>query len=317
MQRVTARRDRSRTYSHASERPAFLVGAPRSGTTLLYKILCMHPEAAWISNWVRSSPRATALAAFNRIPAWLPTLQRRAWFAGGSNAYVYGKRRATWERVFPMPVEGEPIFERVGITDPGPNDAPRQALVEEGLGVLRSRLEAIRRFSGGSVFINKRIGNNRRIGMLTRGFPSARFVDLVRDGRAVAYSLSSVDWWPGSVPWWHDRTPERSEAEGCNPWELCARSWVEEVGAIEQGLQDVPPEQVFHLSYEQLVGSPVASVRSVATFVGLPESHDWLERVSQLRFPNRNERWRQQLGPADITAIEQIQGERLRKYGYV
>ncbi|MBV9253816.1 MAG: sulfotransferase, partial [Actinobacteria bacterium] len=38
------------------EQPLFLVGAPRSGTSLLYKALCLHPDAAYISNWVNRFP---------------------------------------------------------------------------------------------------------------------------------------------------------------------------------------------------------------------------------------------------------------------
>ena len=316
MQRLTRDRDHNRTEDDVTERPVFVVGAPRSGTTLLYKILCMHPDAAWISNWVRRSPRATALAGLNRISARLPALQRRVWFGADSNAYVYGTRRPSWKRAFPMPVEGEPIFELVGTTDSDSREPKTQEMEEERIRVIRSRLVSIRRFSGGSVFINKRIANNRRIERLIHAFPSARFVDMIRDGRAVANSLSSVDWWPGSQPWWFDRSPERWEAEGGNPWELCGRSWVEEVAAIEAGLRHIPSEQVFHIRYEQLIACPLASVHSIATFAGLPESDDWLKRVSRLRFPNRNDRWRD-LGPAEIAAVERIQADTLRRYGYV
>ena len=301
----------------AGERPVFLLGAPRSGTTLLYKILCMHPEAAWISNWVRRAPRLTVLAALNRIAGRFPDVQRRVWFGEDSNAYVYGRPRRSWERVFPMPVEGEPIFERIGTTSGGSSSALGD---EEGfdhhLAVLRARLESIQRFSGGSVFVSKRIANNRRIESLTRVFPRARFVDLIRDGRAVAYSLSSVDWWPESVPWWHDGTPGRWQAEGGDPWELCARSWVAEVGAIEHGLRRVPTDQVLRISYEALVSSPLTTARSVATFAGLPENRDWLRRVSQLAFPNRNETWRHRLSFAEIDTIEEVQRDTLARYGY-
>jgi hypothetical protein len=34
----------------AAAGPLFLVGVPRSGTTLLYKLLCLHPDVAYISN---------------------------------------------------------------------------------------------------------------------------------------------------------------------------------------------------------------------------------------------------------------------------
>jgi hypothetical protein len=295
----------------------FLLGAPRSGTTLLYKVLCMHPAAAWVSNWVRSAPQATALAAFNRVAGRFPGLQRRVWFGDDSNAYVYGRRRPAWQRAFPMPVEGEPIFAAIGTSDGGVSPGPEGAAApERHLTSLRATLESIRRFSGGSVFINKRIANNRRIGSLLQAFPSARFVDLVRDGRAVACSLSTVDWWPQSVPWWHDQTPERWQADGNDPWELCARSWVAEVAAIEQGLQRVPSEQVLHLSYEGLVGSPLRSVQAVATFAGLPESDDWLNRVRRLTFPNRNGTWRERLSQHDIETIENVQRETLVRHGY-
>ena len=44
------------THRSNGERPpgeqvAFLVGAGRSGTTLLHKLLCLHPQIAYISNY--------------------------------------------------------------------------------------------------------------------------------------------------------------------------------------------------------------------------------------------------------------------------
>jgi hypothetical protein len=316
MQRARPKRDRTGTVDQGRDRPVFVLGAPRSGTSLLYKILCMHPEAAWISNWVRVAPWATALAALNRIPIRSPELQCRVWFGSDSNAYVYGTDRRSWERLVPQPVEGEPIFERIGSPDGGTNGAAGSSALDRELAVLRARLASIRRFSGGSVFVNKRIGNNRRVAQLRRCFPSARFVDVVRDGRAVAYSVSKVDWWSRTVPWWSDRTPERLEADGGSPWELCARSWVEEVRAIEQGLEGVASGQVFHISYEELITSPIASVRAVASFAGLPHDDEWLTRVGGLDFPNRNEAWRRRLGPAEIATIEEIQADTLRRHGY-
>ena len=47
--------------------PVFLVGAARSGTSLVYKALCLHPDVAYISNWVARYPKAPRLAALNRL----------------------------------------------------------------------------------------------------------------------------------------------------------------------------------------------------------------------------------------------------------
>jgi|SRR5215218_10657530 len=52
--------------------PLFLVGVPRSGTTLLYKLLCLHPDVAYISNWMRIAPGVPALALVNRLTSRFP-----------------------------------------------------------------------------------------------------------------------------------------------------------------------------------------------------------------------------------------------------
>ena len=105
----------SESPSLESEAPVFLVGAPRSGTSLVYKALCVHRDASYISNWVRLFPAIPQLAVLNRAAVRLPELRRRAWFGGGDNAYVYGSRRPLWQRAFPMPVEGEPLYARAGV----------------------------------------------------------------------------------------------------------------------------------------------------------------------------------------------------------
>src|SRR6266542_5558719 len=96
--------------------PLFIVGAPRSGTSLLYKLLCLHPRAAWISNWARRAPGVPAVVLLNRLAPRMPATRRRTWFGSdGASAYVYGRPRALVERLFPMPVEGEPVYRHCGI----------------------------------------------------------------------------------------------------------------------------------------------------------------------------------------------------------
>ena len=101
---------------------------------------------------------------------------------------------------------------------------------------------------------------------LPAAFPNARFVDITRDGRAVAVSLSRVDWWESSVVW----VSTAARAEGVasttgrgDPWEiLCARNWVEEVRAIDSGIEELNPKQVLRLTYEEFTAEPVAHHRA-------------------------------------------------------
>jgi hypothetical protein len=142
-------------------------------------------------------------------------------------------------------------------------------------------------------------------------------VALVRDGRAVAYSLSRVDWWEGSTVWWHGGTPATWRAQGGDPWELCARNWVEDLHAMEGGLAQVPDERVLRLSYESFVADPLGTLERAARFVGLERSSAWMRAVSDLRFPNRNEAWREALDEETIRTITQVQKTDLERYGYV
>jgi hypothetical protein len=295
--------------------PVFLVGPARSGTSLLYKALCLHPDAGYVSNWVRAVPRLPELAVLNRIPRRLPALRRSVWFGSDSNAYVYGVKRSQLERLFPMPVEGEPLFRHCGLVQ---FDWEREAAPSTQRRALRRSFSSIRRSAGASVVINKRIANNRRIPQLLAAFPEARFVSIVRDGRAVAYSLSRVDWWEDDIVWWYGGTPRRWREEGGDPWEICARNWVEELAEIEHGLSDVPEAQKLEISYEGFVAAPVDVLADVAAFAGLdPSRGGWRSGLSQLSFPDRNEAWARRLEPDVIAQVEAIQRPALDRYGYV
>src|SRR5258707_10584061 len=201
-------------------RPLFVVGAPRSGTSLAYRALSLHPKAAYISNWLARTPGWPVLSVLNRIPRALPGLRSRYWFGEESNAYRYGRRRPLLERLFPAPVEGGPVFNAFGVRDGA------ATLGSERASALRRALRGPVRYGGGATLVSKRIANNRSLGLLAEGLPDARFVSMMRDGRAVAYSLSRVKWWEESDLWWFCGTPPQRNERGRDESEACAPSLV-------------------------------------------------------------------------------------------
>ncbi len=293
--------------------PVFLIGAARSGTSLLYKSLCLHPDTAWISNWVRQFPGLPALSALNRLAATLPAARHAVWFGGGGNAYVYGSPRRLAERLFPMPVEGEPFFARWGAPTPALEVRPPSA---GEIQALRKAVAAVTGRHRDRVFVSKRIGHNWRIASLAACFPEARFVEIVRDGRAVAYSLSKVDWWDDSELVWHDGTPRQCHEQGMDAWDLCAQNWVAELEAITRGFNAVAPERHLRIAYEDFVASPLETLETVAGFAGLAPDAKWQGELGLLRFPDRNENWRARLEPALVHRIEDIQARHLEANGY-
>ena len=139
---------------------------------------------------------------------------------------------------------------------------------------------------------------------------------LVRDGRAVAESLSRVDWWDRSFVWWYGGTPEKWRAEGGDPWAICARNWVEELEAIETGLRSVPGEQVIRVRYEDLVEQPSRSFGWIAKELSLPEDAAWSASISTLPISDRNDGWTHRLERSVVDTITDIQSPVLERYGY-
>ncbi|HET7389131.1 MAG TPA: sulfotransferase [Nocardioidaceae bacterium] len=304
-----------RTSARPGEAPVFLVGAARSGTTLLYKAMALHPDVSWPSNWVARFPAVPQLAALNRVARALPGRRSHVWFGRhGDNAYVYGARRPLRDRLLPTPHEAEPLYAHAGIPEFPAGDAELDRAVAER---LRWDFSAISRWDGRRQVLSKRIANDRRIPWLCEVFPQARFIEIVRDGRAVAASLAAVDWWEANTVWWYGGTPGDWRSTGGHPWELCARNWVEEVRTIRRGFAAVDAARVLSVRYEDVVRDPMTSLEKAMEFCGLDAAAPaWRRGMGEVRFPNQNERWRATLSEEDRAVVESVQHEELERYGY-
>jgi hypothetical protein len=289
--------------------PLFILGAPRSGTSLLYRALALHPQAAWINNYNRRLTALPEVAVLNRLGRRSPQVRRRVWFGeDGDNAYRYDQRRSLFERFFPQPVEGEPLFERRRVVQDPPDSVPDAEQL-----LLRADLERLTAAAGGGTLISKRIGHNRRVQLLASIFPDSKFVVMSRDGRAVAKSLLSVDWWSDTDIWWWGGTPMDWARDGGDPLELAAKHWVHEVEAIEEGLVGISSRRVLRVSYEALVRSPIDVLTGTAVFGGLGVDPEWQEELAHVRFPDKN-----RLGPRSEPdpRVGEIQSGTLRALGY-
>lgn len=55
------------------DQPIFIIGCPRSGTTVALEIMALHPQLAWVSNYINRFPNRLQLSSLNRIyelPKW-------------------------------------------------------------------------------------------------------------------------------------------------------------------------------------------------------------------------------------------------------
>jgi omega-hydroxy-beta-dihydromenaquinone-9 sulfotransferase len=296
--------------SEPDDRVAFLVGAGRSGTTLLYKLLCLHPQVAYISNYEsRFDWFPDGIAA--RAVAWQLDPKIRAWFNRGGNAYFID--RPWFKKVFPTPHEGESVFNACGLPlTPGRDEVPQARTAAS----LRRRFERIRRRAGAAVFLSKRTANNRRIRQLEAIFPTARYVHLVRDGREVARSLSTVGWWDNHKVWWDGRTPLEMEQLGESRLEICARNWVRELEELREQLADIEPGRVLLLRYEELLADPLRNLERVLRFLDVESLACYRAAIKSLELRPLRPSWATDWDTRELACVLQEAQPMLRELGY-
>jgi Sulfotransferase family len=161
-------------------------------------------------------------------------------------------------------------------------------------------------------WIEHRPGHLHALPRLLAHFPDARVIHLVRDGRAVAASIMSLDWGPSNII-------------------AAAHSWTAAVGLGFAAASLVPHERFAMVEYETLLRLPEAEMRRIATWLGLPFepvmiSGTGLRLPSYTRRqhgligagldPSRIDAWRARLPARHVEIFESIAGDLLAFLGY-
>ncbi|HEX6526211.1 MAG TPA: sulfotransferase [Streptosporangiaceae bacterium] len=209
----------------------FVTGCPRSGTTLLQRMLDNHPWLA-VSDDTRVVPRRV-----------MPLLGPESPLTDQLVNEVVGFKR----------------FGGLGIDEPTAWHLAGGAGTFAGF--VRALFDEFARRSGKPLAGEKTPGYVRHLPVLNRLFPDARFVDIVRDGRDVA--LSALDW----VTQKPDRFLGRLALWDEEPVAMCALWWRRQVAAGERGRSELGDDRCLVIRYEELAATPELVLRSVAAFL--------------------------------------------------
>lgn len=287
---------------------AFVVGTGRCGSSLIQEALARHPGVGFLSNVEDRLPVPEIGSTLNnslyrRIPASL-TKKGRVRYAP-SEGY-----RALAREVSPLVV------------------APYRDLLASD--VTPWLEERFRRFfasraaaQGKPVFLHKFTGWPRA-GFIRQVFPEARFVHVVRDGRAVANSLLQTSWWRGFAgpPAW-GWGPLRAEDQA--EWEDSGRSFVLLAGlhwkmlldAAEAALAQVPEDGLLRMRYEDFVEDPRGRLSEMLAFVGLEWNAEFEQQVARLTFSSgRTRAYEQDLTAEQVKLLEKSLAGHLSRLGY-
>lgn len=297
----------------AIEKPLFIIGTGRCGSTIFYEMFARHPQLAWFSSYPRLV-RTLMLHRFYNHKIWL---HKSAMIA--IDLPVVGKyidRRITtaenyrlWNSLYPG--FGTPCRDLVASDVTNPVKARMKSNVVKLLTPKRNRLLA-------------KITGWPRVGFLKEIFPDAKFIHIMRDGRAVANSVLQVPWWwgwRGPSNWRWGELPDDMQRE----WEMSGKSFVVLAGlewkilmeAFDKAKQTVSPKDFLDIKYEDICDNPTSVFRKVVEFSELEWSAEFEQSLDRFKLRNTNHKWRQNLTEEQQKALEDVIKPSLERYGYL
>jgi hypothetical protein len=286
------------------EKPIFVIGAGRSGSSIFHQTFTEHPHVAWMSVLCDRNPdnlaSHRALMRGIDLPLVGSFLKRR---------YESAECYEFWDRHF----HG---FSRP-CRDLRAEDATPHAIA------------ALRRAAVGLVTSHRprllaKITGWPRLGFLHEVFPDARFVHVYRDGRAFANSLLQVDFWlgwRGPTQWrWGPLNEDQQkewEAHGQSFVALAGIQWKILMQAMEMAKQSIPAANLMEVRYEDFAAQPIDVFRDVVAFCELEWDKRFEHALSRYRVESANHKWQDDLGAAQQRVLLAVLEADLRKYGYL
>lgn len=255
---------RRRDVSHVPI--VFVVGAPRSGTTLLQKVIEAHSQCF-------AHDGETAM--FNLQNLFL--LERRHFgLQGAALSAAMSEARS-----------------RIDFMD--------------------RQIRRLGREQGGTLFVEKTPQHVLKLPKILAGFPDAKVIHVVRDGRDAFCSAQS-----------NTGVPQRgSVVRFATYWRRC----------VDAGLAFDDDRRLRRISYEAFTDDPSSVLAKIMTHLGLeaePEQLDSQSRATDRR-ADRPEferlggeissssvgRWRRDLSPETVATFERVAGPTLQRLGYL
>lgn len=301
------------------KQPIFIIGCPRSGTTLILNIMACHEQFAWISNLIERWPFRPQMSFWHRIYD-LPYMGRYLYLGRTQNRLpkiLFGR----FKNYLPMPVESKSFWkrhlskfqwEREGKTPPR-RRTPNEISMSE-ISNIRRVIDDICRFQSKDFFVAK-YTDFPRIQYLAKAFQKAKFIHVIRDGRAVANSyLQKIK--NGDFKTWHEREwwIKGWPATWCNKWlqryktplSFVVFQWKFFVSEIWKDSKTISKEQYLEVNYKDIIDSPQRTFQFIFEFCGLKTSQKVKWYLDRIALQNMNRKWEEKLTDKEKEVLDEI-----------
>ncbi|MGH9342061.1 MAG: sulfotransferase [Acidobacteriota bacterium] len=229
-----------------------------------------------------------------------------------------------------------------------------EQMTNRGRRYIRKAFDKLAQRHNLEVVVEKTCANSLRVPYVASALPQARYLYIVRDGRAAA--ISTMRRWLGTTPvgylfrkarfvparaWPTEvasvvrsrlpRTPRRGSRvrswgprfEGIDrslsedPLHiLCARQWTRCVDLADEGLSAIPSERVFSVTYRGFVTTPGLILAKIMEFLELDQDPTAVDAAVERIHRDSLHRWSMELSNDQVREIEQVAGNTLRRHGF-
>jgi hypothetical protein len=261
------------------DKPIFLVGCSKSGTTLLGALFTFHPDVG---------PKLPG--DINRYSSYQELLDEVLKDKDGffiKTAYAI-EQIHLWEKYFP--------FAQVKL-----NIGKELALYENPLTERQTRtfLRLLSRNFHDARFFTKQPWNTFRVHMLRQIFPDAKIIAIHRDGRDVVTS------WGRYKDRWNDF------GGYANAITTFSRKWSEAIDHIEVHKQEL---DIYTIRYEDLLRNHTEALRKLFAFCELPYPEGIYE---QLTFTANDGKWKKLIPSEFHPHLQKQTAHNLERLGYI
>lgn len=291
---------RSLPPSMSSQLPSevFVLGSPRSGTTVFQNLVRLSPAFAWVTPATNSMTGFTqkyglplswgflASKPLDVVTNLVPKRHRPLFLRGPASGGLSDDD--------PVPAsEGSRIW-GWHVADRDHDRLHADDVTPEARAFYPDVAERHRRHHSAPIFLSKRPANALRLSFLDEVFPEARFVHLVRDPRAVGASLINKhnlidDWWGSYPPGWQEQM-DRPVGRRVG-WQVRRI-----VSTVRQDANDRElGDRFIELAYSDFTERPRETLEELYEVLGLASSQ--LEPLDphMAELENRNEGWEDRL----------------------
>lgn len=218
-----------------------------------------------------------------------------------------------WHPWRPMNRDASPLeFDPVAFTERWWND--NQSRQQEIKAIFGAYLWLQRR----SYFLNKSPYNTFRIPQLLEMFPDARFINLQRDGRAVAYSHAikltkdKLQEWPMPQRELFSQSFDEFAVWLSSFW----KATMEEMAYQDNAQALTKSGLLLSLTYEELCSDMHSTLKRICQFIGA-ESTGFLRALDHEPVITQNHKWRENLKREVVGRMEKAMEPLLAQNGYL